>query len=56
MEWTPVRIPKELFNQIEDLIKKVPYWASENEFVRDAVREKLERSITESQIEPKKEA
>jgi len=52
MEWTPVRIPKELFNEVQELLKRVPYWASENEFVRDAVREKLEKVAV---VEPKKQ-
>ena len=41
MEWSSVRIPAELKQQIQDLIKRIPFWTSPDEFVRDAVREKI---------------
>ena len=41
VEWSSVRIPAELKEQVKDLIKRIPFWASPDEFVRDAVREKV---------------
>lgn len=40
-DWEPVRIPKELFDQIKIIVKETGLWINEHEFIRDALREKL---------------
>ena len=48
MEWTPIRIPTALYNQVTNTIQENPEqgYTNEHEFIRDAVREKLEKTIT----------
>jgi len=43
MEWTPVRIPTPLFEEVTDVIATQPHqgYTNEHEFIRDAVREKI---------------
>jgi len=45
LEWTGVRIPTRLFGEITDTIKNNPGqgYTNEHEFIRDAVREKIEK-------------
>ena len=42
MDWVQIRIPKELMDEIIEIIKKKPHWINEHEFIRDAVREKID--------------
>jgi len=43
MEWTPVRIPTALFDEVKDIIQNKPEhgYTNEHEFIRDAIREKI---------------
>lgn len=58
MEWAQIRIPIELFKEIENVLERTPYWTGPNEFARDAIREKLGKCQNEIiVVEPaKKEA
>jgi len=42
VEWEPIRIPRDLLDQIRKLLRKYPMWINEHEFIRDAIREKIE--------------
>jgi len=42
VEWVPAKIPKELMEKIQNLLKDCPMWINEHEFVRDAIRDKIE--------------
>lgn len=44
-EWEMTRLPRDLFNEVTKVIEKRGFWTSENEFVRDAVREKLAKIV-----------
>lgn len=55
VEWEPVRIPKQLFIEISEIIKKTGFWINEHEFIRDAIREKLSKCTTLTIAEKEKE-
>lgn len=42
MDWKQVRIPRQLLNDIRNIIREHPLWLNEPDFVRDALREKIE--------------
>ena len=44
-EWTPIRIPTPLFNEITDIINNKPErgYTNEHEFVRAALRDKINK-------------
>jgi len=37
-----MRIPRDLYNSIQTIVKKKGLWMNELEFIREAVREKLD--------------
>ena len=43
MQWKQVRIPKELLKDIRNTIKENPLWLNEPDFIRDALRDKIEK-------------
>ena len=57
MEWTPVRIPTALFEEVTEIIRKKPElgYTNEHEFFRDALRDKI-TAIKENEKNLGKEA
>ena len=45
VEWKTVQVPEELLKQADEVIKKNPLWTGVNEFVRDALREKIAKVL-----------
>ncbi len=43
VQWTPIRLPEELYGEVTDTIKKNQRWVNEHDFIREAVREKLDK-------------
>ena len=45
MKWTPVRIPTSLLKEITNIVEDHPEkgYTNEHEFIREALREKLDR-------------
>lgn len=42
LEWKQVRIPKQLLKDVRSIIREHPLWLNEPDFIRDALREKIE--------------
>lgn len=41
MEWTQVRVPTSMLEEIRGILKQNPMWVNEHEFIRDSIREKI---------------
>lgn len=42
-EWEQVRLTRELYNEVTKILEDKKFWVNEQDFVRDAVREKIGR-------------
>lgn len=47
-EWEQIRIPKELFDEATKVIREKGFWVNEQDFVREAVREKITKIQAEA--------
>jgi Arc/MetJ-type ribon-helix-helix transcriptional regulator len=56
VEWVPIRIPEELYKQIQEVINHNKVWVNEHEFIRDAIREKLAKSEDQPTVLEKSQA
>lgn len=52
VEWEPIRVPRDLLEQIRKLLRKYPMWINEHEFIRDAIREKIESADEAKEVSP----
>jgi len=41
MEWTQIRVPTSMLEEIKIILQLNPMWVNEHEFIRDAIREKI---------------
>jgi len=41
-QWETRKIPKNLIDEIKQILKIYPFWINDTEFIRDAIREKIE--------------
>ena len=46
MEWTTVRIPIGLLEEVDKIVGESPYYVNKPEFIREAIREKVKRVET----------
>lgn len=49
VDWVSTAVPKELLDEITKVIQAMPFWTNEREFIRDAIREKLNKCAVQAE-------